>query len=225
MKILGALAAVLAVLVLAVLAVAYGGFVDVSALGAEAAPVEWFLETTRHRSIERAIDGLEVPPLDDPGTLRTGLVHYHRMCVTCHGAPGVGATEFARGLNPMPPELAASDEGEEITETFWIVKNGLKMTGMPAFGPTHSDDDLWAIAAFVGRLPDLTAEEYASMVQNARASLEGRGGHSHDASRAEAEGVAAPEAPHPTDRDGGPGQSAGDGPPQTHPEPGSGSDG
>lgn len=216
MKILGTLAAVLALVVLAVLAVAYGGFVDVSAVGAESEPVEWFLETTRHSSIERAIGRLEAPPLDDAGTLRTGLVHYHQMCVTCHGAPGIGAAELARGLNPMPPELARSGEGEEIVETFWVVKNGLKMTGMPAFGPTHSDEDLWAIAAFVHRLPELSAEDYAAMVENARMSLEseghggGRGGgHSHGGSQA---GDGEAGADPPEDHSG-----------HAHPEPGTGS--
>jgi len=177
MKIVWTLVAVLAVLVLTVVVVAYGGFVDVSATGAESAPVEWFLETTRHSAIERAIDDLEVPPLDGAATLRTGLVHYHQMCVTCHGAPGVRAAELARGLNPTPPDL--SEHAEEPAETFWIVRHGLKMTGMPAFGPTHSDEELWAVTAFVGRLPELSPDDYASMVRSAGLSPEPADGHEH----------------------------------------------
>ena len=189
MKIVWTLASVLAVLVLTVLAMAYGGFVDVSATGPEPRAVEWFLETARHSAVERATEDLEVPRLDDAATLRTGLVHYHEMCVTCHGAPGVAPTELARGLNPMPPDLASSDEGEEPAETFWIVRNGLRMTGMPAFGPTHSDEELWAVAAFVGRLPDLSPEQYAAMVRSAGMSLEAGGGHEHGGGHAGGEGA------------------------------------
>jgi len=177
MKIVWTVLAVVGLLVLAVLAVAYGGLADVSATGPEPAPVAWFLETTRHSAIERATDDLEVPPLDDAATLRTGLVHYHEMCVTCHGAPGVRPAELVQGLNPVPPDLA--EHAEEPAETFWIVKHGLKMTGMPAFGPTHSDEELWAVAAFVDRLPELTAEEYASMVRSAGMTLDAGGGHGH----------------------------------------------
>jgi len=188
MKIVITVLAVLAVLVLGAVAVAYGGFVNVAATDPGSAPLEWFLNTTREHAIESQLDGIEVPPLDDPAKLRTGLVHYHQMCVTCHGAPGVEPDELAQGLNPTPPEFAkrrrrapATEAGESreanerkrehAAETYWIVKNGIRMTGMPAFGPTHSDEKIWAITAFVERLPELSAEEYASMVRNAGLSL------------------------------------------------------
>jgi mono/diheme cytochrome c family protein len=190
MKIVVTVLVVLVVLVLGVLAVAYGGFVDVAATSAGSAPVEWFLHTTRESAIHSAIDDVEVPPLDDPAKLRTGLAHYHQMCVLCHGAPGIEAGELAQGLNPVPPELyhepageiteeAGEEASEEAAEVFWVVKNGIRMTGMPAFGPTHSDEDVWAIAAFVQRLPELSAEEYATMVRNAGLSMESAGGHAH----------------------------------------------
>ncbi len=179
MKILLTLVAVFAIAAGTLLAVAYGGFVDVSATGAHSQPVEWFLHTTRESAIHAAVEDLEVPPLDDPAKLRSGLVHYHSMCVVCHGAPGVKPGEIAQGLNPMPPELDSHDGGEErAKETFWVVKHGIRMTGMPAFGPTHSDEALWAITALVQRLPDLSAEEYTTMVANAGLEPAG-GGHSH----------------------------------------------
>ena len=179
MKVVLTLLAVALLAASTVLVVAYGGFVDVSATGAHSAPVEWFLHTTRESAVHSAIEDLEVPPLDDPVKLRTGLGHYHSMCVVCHGAPGVPASEIAQGLNPMPPDLYdhghPGDEGAR--ENFWVTKNGIRMTGMPAFGPTHSDAELWAITAFLQRLPDLSAEEYAAMVRNA--GLEPAAGHDH----------------------------------------------
>ena len=199
MKIVITVLAVLAVLVLGAVAVAYSGFVSVAATDPGSAPVEWFLNTTREHSIESQLDGIEVPSLDDPAKLRTGLVHYHQMCVTCHGAPGIEPDELAQGLNPTPPELAKrrrrapagpaggeagegreanERETEHAAETYWIVKNGIRMTGMPAFGPTHSDEQIWAITAFVERLPELSADEYASMVRNAGLSL--RSSHEED---------------------------------------------
>ena len=195
MKIVLTVLVVLAVLLLGVLAVAYGGFVDVAATSPGSAPVEWFLHTTRESAIHSALDDVEVPPLDDPAKLRNGLVHYHQMCVVCHGAPGVEPAELAQGLNPMPPDLysvpsreiageggesgEAEEAGEEAAEVFWVVKNGIRMTGMPAFGPTHTDEDLWAITALVQRLPELSAEEYAAMVGNAGLDLEPPGSHGH----------------------------------------------
>ena len=202
MKILVTVLVVLVLLVLGVLAVAYGGFATVAATEPGAGPVEWFLHTARESAIHSAIEDVEVPPLDDPAKLRSGLVHYHSMCVTCHGAPGVDPAELAQGLNPMPPDLysAAQREiteegeghegGEEAAEAFWVVKNGIRMTGMPAFGPTHSDEDIWAITAFVQRLPELSAEEYAAMVGNAGLSLEPAGGHSHREESAHGGGAA-----------------------------------
>lgn len=167
---------ILAVAVL--LAVAYGGFVDVAATTAHSDAVEWLLVTTRDRSIDARAERLEVPPLDDPRMLRTGLVHYHAMCVACHGAPGVDPAELARGLNPMPPDLYS--EEESAAEIFWVVKNGIRMTGMPAFGPTHSDEELWALTAFARRLPDLSADDYAQMVADAGLEPAGAaGGHEH----------------------------------------------
>ena len=74
-------------------------------------------------------------------------------------------TEMSRGLYPRAPELR---RGSLLTpaEQFWVVKHGLKMTGMPAWGTTHGDDILWDVVSFLGKLPDLTAEEYRALVQS-----------------------------------------------------------
>ncbi len=109
-------------------------------------------------------------PALDSAALAHGLDHFHAMCVDCHGAPGFDPDEAGEGLYPEAPDLAeVVEEGEwSDAELFWIVKHGIKMTGMPAFGPTHPDEDLWAIVALVKELPELTADEYGARVEALR---------------------------------------------------------
>ena len=148
----------------------FSGIYDVAANSPDGGLIHWALVTTRERSVHRAAEGLEgkiqVPDLSDAGLIRTGLVHYHEMCVTCHGAPGVKISEAGQGLNPAPPELTrAGDDAPE--ELFWVVKNGIKMTGMPSFGVTHDDGEIWAIIAFLKKMPALSPPEYQAMVREA----------------------------------------------------------
>ena len=95
----------------------------------------------------------------DPAAIATGLEHYRENCLVCHGAPGVEAAELSKGLNPPAPILGKKGDDTSDGELFWIVKHGIRMTPMPAFGPTHTDDEIWKIAAFIRHLPDLTAQE------------------------------------------------------------------
>jgi mono/diheme cytochrome c family protein len=162
---------IIAVFLLAVLGGIYfifSGCYDVAASSEDPAIMRWVLQTTREQSIERRV-GEIVPPADsvlnDPETIRSGFEHYDEMCVVCHGAPGVDAGEAREGLNPEPPLLVDQDEDLSPREAFWVVKYGIKMTGMPAWGPTHSDDKIWAIVAFVKKLPELNAADYRAMRQ------------------------------------------------------------
>ncbi len=157
--------AVLVILFLAAMAVANFGLYDVAASTPDNGFVASMLRRTSHRSIRRQAEGIQVPRLDDPDMIKRGLIHYYEMCVVCHGAPGVKPSEIAQGLNPYPPELAEKAEPDEAAEFFWIVKHGIKMTGMPAFGLTHSDEEIWAMIAFLQKMPQLSPEEYQKLVQ------------------------------------------------------------
>ena len=84
------------------------------------------------------------------------------MCVSCHGAPGKAPDEFAKGLNPHAPNLARSTRDMDPSEMFLVVKDGIKMTGMPGFSSTHSDSEVWAMVAFLKRLQTMSPEEYAA---------------------------------------------------------------
>lgn len=170
MKTVLTLVAFLAVLIVAALAFIYSGAYDVAATSSDTGLIHWALETTQERSVHRRGEEIEVPAQvtnPTPEMLRTGLIHYHEMCVTCHGAPGVSISEIGQGLNPYPPELSQEAGEEGAGEVYWVVKNGIKMTGMPAFGVTHDDEELWAIVAFVNRLPKLSPEEYQALVRDA----------------------------------------------------------
>lgn len=125
------------------------------------------LETVRERSIEAHSKGITIPPLSDPKLLQQGISEFHETCRLCHGAPGVPREPFAMGLYPSPPNLASPHLQEELKEAgiFWVVKNGLKMTGMPSFSSTADDQEIWGVVAFLKRLPNLKSEEYRSMVQ------------------------------------------------------------
>ena len=168
MKTVVRLLVVVVLLIAAGLAFIFSGFYDVAADSEHINPVQWVLRTTQSRSVHRRAEEVRPPgwlAKPDPAVLRNGLVHYHAMCVTCHGAPGVRISSVGQGLNPAPPEL--SGHQDDAGETFWIVKHGIKMTGMPAFGVTHSDEELWAIVALVQKMPDLTPVDYQKMAAEA----------------------------------------------------------
>jgi hypothetical protein len=75
-------------------------------------------------------------------------------------------TEISRGLYPRAPELRRKSKLTPA-EQFWVVKHGLKMTGMPAWGVTHNDELLWDVVAFLQKLPELTADQYQTLVKSA----------------------------------------------------------
>lgn len=169
LKLLG----VAVVLILAALLFILSGIYDVAASSPDSDLIAWVLRTTQSRSVHRASEALEgkvtVPNLEDPERIRRGLLLYHQNCATCHGAPGVKLSSIGQGLNPYPPELATEGRDEPL-EWFWITKNGIKMTGMPSFGVTHSDEEIWDVVAFLKRMPKLSPEEYRAMTRQAEAT-------------------------------------------------------
>ena len=142
---------------------AYSGLYDVAASSPEKPVARWILTTVRDHSIDRQSAGIVAPRLDDPKLVDEGFEHYHEMCTGCHLAPGMDSSEMREGMNPQPPVLAQVVPHESPARLFWIIKNGVKMTGMPAWGATHSDEMIWAMVAFLQRLPAMTPAEYQAM--------------------------------------------------------------
>ncbi len=141
----------------------YLGIYNVSAVNPEPALVARLEDVTAVYSVRRRAKGIQVPKLDDEAMFRQGFVGYRGRCAFCHGAPGVPNGDLARGLLPGPPELTDAAEEFKPAELFWITKNGIRRTGMPAWGITQSDEELWPIVAFLEKLPSLTPEEYTEL--------------------------------------------------------------
>lgn len=129
----------------------------------------WLLETLREQSIKKASGNISVPPLDDPELLLSGGADYNDMCASCHLKPGKEQSDMSIGLYPQPPNLSKAsiahghdhaDSEETARRQFWIIKHGIKASGMPAWGATHDDERIWAMVSFLRRLPELNAEQY-----------------------------------------------------------------
>jgi mono/diheme cytochrome c family protein len=154
-------------LVLGISAYIYSGAYDVSATVPHWGITEEVLEIARERSIAVRSKGIAVPDLKVPSLLDTGRVHYHAMCRQCHGAQVPTENELTKGLYPKPPSMASGKVQRELgdAQLFWVIKNGLKMTAMPAFGTTHSEDELWGIVAYLKVLPGLKSLEQKTQKQ------------------------------------------------------------
>ena len=137
----------------------YSGVFNVAADDPHSAPVYWLMETVRDRSIATHARGIVVPPLTAPAMITAGGADYHEMCTGCHLQTGIEESELASALYPHPPSLAKV-KYRNPAETFWIIKHGMKMSGMPAWGATHDDARIWAMVAFLQQLPRLTARQY-----------------------------------------------------------------
>ncbi len=134
---------------------------------------ERLLETVRDRSIEARLSGIAVPKLDDESLIRTGAGNYDAMCAGCHLEPGEDHTELGTGLYPAPPDLGR-DRIDDPAEAFWVIKHGIKMSGMPAWGKSMDDDSIWGMVAFLQKLPGISADQYHEQVEASE-------GHTHGA--------------------------------------------
>ncbi len=149
---------------LAGLGFVYSGFYPIAASRPHTLITRWLLTTTMVRAVKRQAAGVRAPRLDEAALVRRGFVLYHAECEVCHGAPGVAAQQIGRGINPDPPRLPKAGAKWSDGEIYWIVANGMKMSGMPAMEAGHTPRDLWALVAFVRRMAWLSPREYAQMV-------------------------------------------------------------
>jgi mono/diheme cytochrome c family protein len=181
-KLLVVLATLVGCVVLIVL-VAYSGLYDVAADRPHLVPTQALLTVLRQRSIERRAAAVSVPPLNDPAKMHEGAEHYSAMCVDCHLAPGITVSELRAGLLPRPPNLSQVSIAPQIE--FWVIKHGIKATGMPAWGQTHDDAKIWNIVAFVQQLPHMTAEQYRALTAVGEGGEHADEDHAHEHADAE----------------------------------------
>lgn len=157
---LGALALLLLGIAVALLVILSGGY-NVAATERHNPVVGWALDTTFVNSVRGHSDHIEAPELTQ-AMVDAGAPEYKSMCAHCHGGVGAGRAGWAEGMRPKPPSLAHAAEQWSASEIFWLVDHGAKMTGMPAFGPTHDEQTIWNIAAFVKAMPKMTEARYSA---------------------------------------------------------------
>jgi mono/diheme cytochrome c family protein len=183
LQIVFATAVILVVIQAALLLVgAASGIYDIGADDPHWAGTRRLIALVRKRSIEIHAAAITAPEnLTDPAQIARGVEHFDAHCAVCHGAPGVAPGEIAEGLYPKPPNLAVTVPSYSDAELFWIIKHGIKMTGMPSWAD-HSDEELWAVVGFLRKLPGMSTEVYVNMVAAEKASA---AHHHHEDSSAE----------------------------------------
>lgn len=162
MRILAVIGALAIVGAIAIAVFVFGGYFNVAASEPDPSIVKWALTKVREASIDRHAHGLSAPNLENPEIIRAGARAFsQRGCANCHGAPGVQWQKFSEGLNPDPPDLKEVAHEHEPADLFWVIKNGIKMTGMPSFGAIGADDnEIWSIVAFVRKLPSVSEADF-----------------------------------------------------------------
>ena len=160
MRLLAGLIVALILVLVASVVVLWMGWYDVAA-AVPAGKLETSLaQFALNRSVARRAPKVQNPVAATPEVLRSGLAHYRENCAGCHGGPGIEAAEFGMGLNPPAPDLTLPRvQKRPDGELYWIISNGIRMTGMPALSPTHKEPEIWKIVAFLRHLPELTPEE------------------------------------------------------------------
>ena len=154
----------------------YSGVYDVAATRPHWPLTYWAMETVRLHSVKAHAASIAPPPwIDEETKVVDGTAHFAAHCASCHGAPGVPRGEIADGLYPKPADLKDVALRYTPGELFWILKNGIKMSGMPSWG-THSDDELWVTVALLGKLPSMTKADYAKLIKE---SMTHGGRHNH----------------------------------------------
>ena len=169
----------------------YTGVYDVSATRPHWPLTYWAMDTVRVRSVKVRAAGI-TPPADlmDDARIVTGTEHFAAHCASCHGAPGVPRSDIANGLYPKPADLKQSVRIYTPGELFWIVKNGIKMSGMPSWSD-HSDDELWGTIAFIEKLPGMSDADYGKLVMTS--VMRGGGRHNHGGGEAAPDNMSGPD--------------------------------
>jgi mono/diheme cytochrome c family protein len=140
----------------------FGGFYSVAGTAEDPAIVHWALTQVRTASIDRNAQDQPPVSIKDPASVQAGAKAFAaRGCTTCHGGPGVPWAKFSEGLHPDPPDLKEVVDHRSPAQLFWVIKNGINMTGMPSFTLAGvEDNEIWSIVAFLKKLPGVSEADY-----------------------------------------------------------------
>jgi mono/diheme cytochrome c family protein len=142
----------------------FGGFYSVAVTAWEPPIVKWALIQVRKASIARYAEATPSSVQFDAAAVTAGARAYAtRGCVNCHGGPGVQWAKFSEGLRPDPPDLKDVAKERQSSHLFWVIRNGINMTGMPSFAEAGvPDPEIWQIVAFLKKLPEISEADYKS---------------------------------------------------------------
>ena len=146
-------------------AAVYLGVYNVAATEQHTLPVYQLFEVVMRQSVRANAHDITPPDLNSPEMLTRGLRLYREHCAQCHGAPGVARDALGMGMTPVPVNLAQTGRDWPAAHIYWVIKYGIKMTGMPAWKYRMSEEDLWATTAFVKQLPAISPAAYESMLR------------------------------------------------------------
>ena len=146
------------------------GIMPIKASSRHWAITAWFLNFAMRRSVVTHSLGTRVPALDDVALVAKGATHYEFGCRPCHGSPDFAQPAIAQQMTPPPPHLPWVIPQWQAKELFYIVKHGVKFTGMPAWPAQQRDDEVWAMVAFLQKLPNLTPGQYQELARGKKAS-------------------------------------------------------
>ena len=158
----------------------YSGSYNIAATDPHTSLGNWLFSTVKVQSIQRHAEPASWTA--DSAMVQAGSRRFKEMCVICHGAPGVEAAWIGKGLRPNPPKLSKAVKKYSQGELTWIVRHGIKMAGMPALDPTHSEEAIRSVVAFIQQLPEMSPQEYQMMTKTDTAqagSVHRQGGHVH----------------------------------------------
>jgi mono/diheme cytochrome c family protein len=176
MRVLAAIGALAIVVAIGCAVYFFGGFYSVAGTTEDPAAVSWVLTHVRTASIDRHAGDTPPASLNDAATVQAGAKAFATLgCVNCHGAPGVKWQKFSEGLHPDPPDL--KDVAGELSpgQLFWVIKNGINMTGMPSFEQAGAnDEDIWSIVAFVKKLPGVSEDDYKTWTASSEPTNAGK---------------------------------------------------
>lgn len=139
------------------------GLIPIKASSGHWGITEWFLQFSKRRSVDTYATGITAPPLDDPDLVVKGAGYYHVGCMPCHGKPRHQHPRVAQAMLPPPPYLPDRVDQWEDAELFSLVKHGIKFTGMPAWPTQQRDDEVWAVVAFLKKMPELDGDAYQQL--------------------------------------------------------------
>lgn len=157
------------------LGIAGSGLIPIDARSGHWAATNWLLHFVMRRSVKVQSRHIETPALDSPAMLRLGAVTYHVSCVACHGAPGSPPALAMSQMTPAAPELTKDVDKWQAHHLFWIIRNGIKYTAMPAWPATQDDEAIWAVVAFLQRLSSLDAATYRALIDEDDTQANGAG--------------------------------------------------